>query len=316
MSDANTNDEDERPPPREKFKFSFDKDSDDSTSAGHAHGIDEHDDDTQNQDSVDIVKTAVPTTPPAKLSHMLAPDADKDPSTDTPPPKVEHSPARDAAAAADAPMPPPVQEPKQSNQANEPSEQTEETLAGMIAGRRLDTPEAERTFLLTLSRDQRLKYADLLQAGDQLDFDREKQGLEHDRLELERERLQFERSTQYRQNAAILAATALRTLLVTNGLGCLALIAVWGYLSATPAAVFSSEAFLLALSAMGLGAIAGVLTALCAYVTQFLISNQNAGVVSRSAAVLFRVLAVALALTGFGLFIAGIMLAGHGLKSV
>ncbi len=314
MGDASKSDEDSQSSPREKFKFTFDQDNKADTSADHHNETGEQGDDADGKAGIDIIKTAVPVTPPAKLSHMLAPETDQ-PASSQSPPKSEFPPKRaDVAAARE--MPVAADKTPEPASVQESGEPTEETLAGMIAGRRLDTPEAERTFLLTLSRDQRLKYADLLQAGDQLDFDREKHGLELDRLELEHERLLFEQRTQYRHNATIFATTALRTLLVTNGLGCLVLIAVWGYLSASPTAVFSAQAFLLSLSSMGLGAIAGALTSLCAYVTQFLLSSQNAGVVSRGFAVVFRVIAVSLALAGFCLFIAGLLLAGHGLKSI
>ncbi len=311
MSDTTDNDENKLTPSREKFKFNFEQDGASETTAGHSGDGQESADYTDSGASIDIIKTAVPAPPPAKLSHMLVSESEKPSETGSGPQPAEALPP--SQPDRERALPDPIREAS----APEPDrkEESEETLAGMIAGRRLDTPEAERTFLLTLSRDQRLKYADLLQAGDQLDFDREKQDLERERIDLERERLFFEQSSRHQQNAAIFATTALRTLLVINGLGCLVLIAVWSYLSAVPTAVFSAQAFLLSLSAMGLGAIAGALTALSAYVTQVLLSRHNTGLMARGLAHTFRIIAVVLALTGFGLFISGLLLAGYGLKS-
>jgi hypothetical protein len=192
---------------------------------------------------------------------------------------------------------------------------TDETLASMVAGRTLETEEEERTFILTLSRDQRLKYAELLNASERLDLDRESHNLEFDRLQFDRDRLAAEEIGRFRANAFAFAISGIRTLLAMNGAGAVVLLAVWGYLAALPVPPISAEAFVLALSAFGFGAVASALTALAGYCTQAVRAGAGRERLRRSAAEILRILALVLVFLAFASFFAGIVLTGYGLKA-
>lgn len=192
---------------------------------------------------------------------------------------------------------------------------SEETLASIVAGRTFDNDEAERAFLLTLSRDQRLKYAELLHADEQLELDVQRHNFRLDQLDFERERLIAGERTRRSENAFTFANQAIRILLVLNGLGAIVVLGVWGYLAAAPGARFVGSDFEQAVWALGLGAVATVLTAVSSYVTQALMAIDDGSRMWYRLIVGARGLGVFLAGAGFLAFLIGLSLASYGLST-
>ena len=258
---------------------------------------------------------------PARLADQLAPDPKAGPAPSTtvmPEPEPdefdeyeEDDPAQAQPTAFDRTAAGRVTPPAEDR----PRPLTEETLASMVAGRTLETEEEERTFILTLSRDQRLKYAELLNASERLDLDRESHNLEFDRLQFDRDRLAAEEIGRFRANAFAFAVSGIRTLLAMNGAGAVVLLAVWGYLAALPVPPISAEAFVLALSAFGFGAVASALTALAGYSAQAVRAGLGRERLRRGAGETLRILALVLVFLAFASFFAGIVLTGYGLKA-
>ena len=260
---------------------------------------------------------------PARLADQLAPDPKAGPApsaTGTPEPEPAEFDEYDEDDAAAAQPPATAFDRAAAGRMTPPAEDrprplTDETLASMIAGRTLETEEEERTVILTLSRDQRLKYAELLNASERLDLDRESHNLEFDRLQFDRDRLAAEEIGRFRANAFAFAVSGIRTLLAMNGAGAVVLLAVWGYLAALPVPPISAEAFVLALSAFGFGAVASALTALAGYCAQAVRAGPGRERLRRGAGETLRILALVLVFLAFASFFAGIVLTGYGLKA-
>jgi hypothetical protein len=282
---AETDDADAPEPRKRRFAFDFERKAAESTPARAA-------------------------APKQESARAPEPDEfDEDESADFEPPVAE--PARPVAALdrpsmARTPLPAADDRPRPL---------TDETLASMVAGRTLETEEEERTFLLTLSRDQRLKYAELLNASERLDLDRESHNLEFDRLQLQREQMAAEEIGRFRANAFAFAVSGIRTLLAMNGAGAIMLLAVWGYLAALPVPPISAEAFVLALAAFGFGTVASTFTALAAYSAQAVRAGLGRERLRRSVGEVLRITALVLVFLAFVSFFAGILLTGYGLRA-
>lgn len=246
-------------------------------------------------------------TPEADFEEYDEAEIEDEAADEAPPLTAFKRPPSTLDRSSPSPAPLPPAEPQRTL--------SEETLASMVAGRSLETEEEERTFILTLSRDQRLKYAELLNASERLDLDRETHNLEFDRLQFERERVAAEEIGRFRANAFAFAVSGIRTLLAMNGAGAVMLLAVWGYLAALPAPPVSAEAFVLALSAFGLGTVASALTALAGYGAQAVRAGIGRQRLRRVTGEALRVLALVLVFSAFCAFFAGIVLTGYGLKA-
>jgi hypothetical protein len=282
---AETDDADAPEPRKRRFAFDFERKAAESPPA----------------------RVATPKQEPARAPE---PDEfDEDESADFEPPAAE--PARPVAAPTRPSM---VRTPLPAAD-DRPRPLTDETLASMVAGRTLETEEEERTFLLTLSRDQRLKYAELLNASERLDLDRESHNLEFDRLQLQREQMAAEEMSRFRANAFAFAVSGIRTLLAMNGAGAIMLLAVWGYLAALPVPPISAEAFVLALAAFGFGTVSSTFTALAAYSAQAVRAGMGRERLRRSVGEVLRITALVLVFLAFVSFFAGILLTGYGLRA-
>ena len=191
----------------------------------------------------------------------------------------------------------------------------EDSLASVVAGRTFENAEAERAFLLTLSRDQRMKYAELVHADERLELDLERHNLEVDRLVYERERVEISERIRHRENAFKFANNALRMLFALNGIGAVVLMGVWGYLAGVPGARFLSAAFGIALTTFAGGTICSALTAACSYGAQALMAQPDDSPRRHYAIIGVRVMAIVFAVLSFCLFLVGIILAGYGLRA-
>ncbi len=192
------------------------------------------------------------------------------------------------------------------------ADEEQDTLAGLIAGRKLETPEAERTFLLTLSRDQRLRYADLVQANERLDFDRERLAADEEQVAVERERIDAADRARRETHAAEFGRSVLRIVVGLNGSGCLVLVLLWAALGALGTSPDTGN-FRLALWSFAGGTLSGALSAACAYARHGFLGSMARDGRPSSLAGSFRILAGLLAGGGMGLFVIAIVLVGSGL---
>ncbi len=192
---------------------------------------------------------------------------------------------------------------------------TEDSIASVVAGRSFENAEAERAFLLTLSRDQRMKYAELVHADERLELDLERHNLEVDRLVYERERAEISERIRHRENAFRFANNAMRMLFALNGIGAVVLMGVWGYLAGVPGARFLSAAFGIALTTFAVGTICSALTAACSYGAQALTARPDDSPRRHYAIIAVRVMAIVFAVLSFCLFVFGVILAGYGLRA-
>lgn len=196
-----------------------------------------------------------------------------------------------------------------------PAPANKESLASVIAGRSFENTQAERAFLLTLSRDQRMKYAELVHADERLELDLERHNLEVDRLVHERERAEISERTRHRDNAFAFANNALRMLFALNGIGAVVLMGIWGYLAGVPDARFLSAAFGVALTVFAGGTACSALTAVCSYGAQTLMADPDDSPARHYGTIGVRVMAIVFAALAFCLFLAGVILAGYGLRA-
>lgn len=306
-----------------KYTFRFDRDINEETG-----------------ETVEIADAATPTSPPADTTPAPA---------DTTPERTASVAAKPSPAAVpteeNRPLPPtaadetrtadpaeeerprrewkPISAPEQTRTARRTetvernddaadADDEQDTLASLIAGRKLETPEAERTFLLTLSRDQRLRYADLVQANERLDFERERLAADEEQIAVERERIDAADRARRETHGVEFARSVLRIVVGLNGAGCLVLVLLWATLGALGASP-DTGSFRMALWGFAGGTLAGALSAACAYARHgFLGAGTRDGRPSPLAGV-SRILAALAAAAGMGLFVAAIVLVGSGL---
>ena len=133
--------------------------------------------------------------------------------------------------------------------------------------------------------------------------------LEQHRNQLEQHRIQTEAWVASVNATVTFAGAAIKGLLLINGGAAVAILAFLGHLAATPGTSPTQfETLGTALLAFGWGALAGAMTAGAAYLSQICFGEVT---VSRNrpakiAAEIFRLIAVALAFFGYGVFIYGL----------